>query len=71
MNAEYLDLQRSLKKAATADEKSVVKLEKEGIQLKFGYALIDGNDNNNNNTTNLTYLLMLITYLVMTPTLFL
>ena len=31
-----------MKKAATADEKSVVKLEKEGIQLKFGYALIDG-----------------------------
>jgi len=39
---EYLDLQKSLKKAATDEEKQVKKAEKEEISLKYGYALIDG-----------------------------
>ena len=39
---EYLDLQKSLRKAANDEEKAVKKVAKETVQLKFGYALIDG-----------------------------
>jgi DNA topoisomerase I len=39
---EHLDLQKSLRKAATDEEKLAKKLEKEAVALKFGYALIDG-----------------------------
>lgn len=39
---EYLALQKSLRKAASEEEKTLKKLEKEDIQLRYGYALIDG-----------------------------
>eukprot|EP01035_Chromulina_nebulosa_P019225 gene19225-25076_t len=39
---EHLDILKSLKKAATEEEKLLRKLDKELIQLKHGYALIDG-----------------------------
>jgi DNA topoisomerase-1 len=39
---EHLDLQKSLKKAATEEEKAANKAVKEAVQLKYGYALIDG-----------------------------
>lgn len=38
----YLEVQKSLKKASTDKEKADRKNEKEAIQLQFGYALIDG-----------------------------
>ncbi|CAE7820196.1 TOP1B, partial [Symbiodinium microadriaticum] len=38
----HLDMQRSLKKAANEEEKAIAKKEKEGLVLKYGYALIDG-----------------------------
>ena len=39
---DHLTLQQSLKKAATDDEKGVIKADKDALVLKFGYALIDG-----------------------------
>lgn len=39
---EHLNLQKSLRKAATDEEKSVKKIEKEVVVLQFGYCLIDG-----------------------------
>lgn len=39
---EHLDLQKSLRKAATDEEKAVKKAEKEVVVLQFGYCLIDG-----------------------------
>jgi DNA topoisomerase-1 len=39
---QHLDLMKSLKKAATDEEKEKKKREKEQIQLQYGYALIDG-----------------------------
>jgi DNA topoisomerase I len=39
---QHLDLQKTLRKAATEEEKLKKKLEKEALQLKYGYALIDG-----------------------------
>jgi DNA topoisomerase I len=39
---DHLTLQKSIKKAATDDEKAVTKREKEVQALAFGYALIDG-----------------------------
>lgn len=39
---KHLDLGKSLKKAATKDEKDARKGEKDEVLLKFGYALIDG-----------------------------
>ncbi len=39
---EYLTLQRNLKKAATDEEKNAAKAVKQAIQLRYGYALIDG-----------------------------
>ncbi len=38
----YLDEQKLLKKAASQDEKAIIKAEKDKIALKFGYCLIDG-----------------------------
>lgn len=38
----HLDIQKTIRKAATDDEKLKKKLEKESIQLRYGYALIDG-----------------------------
>jgi DNA topoisomerase I len=38
----HLDLQRSIKKAASEEEKAAAKREKERIALKHSYALIDG-----------------------------
>ena len=39
---EHLELQKNLKKAASADEKAEKKAEKEKVALKHAYALIDG-----------------------------
>lgn len=39
---EHLNLKKTLKKAATDEEKLKKKFEKEVVQLKYGYALIDG-----------------------------
>ena len=39
---DYLSLQKSLRKAATDEEKLVKKLDKEVIVLQYGYCLIDG-----------------------------
>ena len=39
---QHLDMQKNLRKAATNDEKEIKKLEKEKIQLKHAYAIIDG-----------------------------
>ena len=39
---DHLDLQKSLRKAATDEEKAVKKAEKEELVLQFGYCLIDG-----------------------------
>ena len=39
---DYLDLQKSLRKAATDEEKLVKKLDKEVVVLQYGYCLIDG-----------------------------
>ena len=39
---EHLNMQKDLKKAATAEEKNVKKKEKEALALRHGYALIDG-----------------------------
>lgn len=40
--AAHLAMQRSLKKAATEEEKAASKKEREGLVLKYGYCLIDG-----------------------------
>jgi DNA topoisomerase I len=40
--AAHLAMQRSLKKAASEEEKAANKKEKEGLVLKYGYCLIDG-----------------------------
>ena len=39
---EYLDLQKSLKKVATSEEKTLKKSDKESIMQRQGFALIDG-----------------------------
>lgn len=39
---EHLDLQKSLKKAATDEEKAINKAAKQALQMRYGYALIDG-----------------------------
>ena len=39
---QHLELQKNLKKAATDDEKEAKKLEKEKLQLKHAFALVDG-----------------------------
>jgi DNA topoisomerase-1 len=39
---EHLEIQKNLKKAATAEEKEMKKEEKDKIQLKYSYALVDG-----------------------------
>lgn len=40
--SKYLDFQKSLKKAATDEEKAARKVEKEASVLQYGYCLIDG-----------------------------
>lgn len=40
--SKHLDMQKSLRKAATDDEKTTKRLDKEVDMLKHGYALIDG-----------------------------
>ncbi len=40
--ASHLEMQKTLRKAATEDEKMTKKLEKEVLQLTYGYCLIDG-----------------------------
>lgn len=39
---KHLDVQKELRKALTEEEKSLKKSEKEAVQLRYGYALIDG-----------------------------
>ena len=39
---QHLDLQKNLRLAATVEEKEVKKAQKDVIQLKYAYALVDG-----------------------------
>lgn len=39
---QHLDLQKNLRKAATQEEKELKKAEKDKVQLKYAYALVDG-----------------------------